>query len=564
MRRVYLALLLLGCGGGAPADAGHDAGARDAGADAGDLPVVPDHMCPGDPSCADEGDDVLHAGAAALTTTPVLSEYETDWTDVDGDAAFSPGNGDTFVDENGDGRFSGIWIAGFGMARAAQGVRDDQWARAIVLRQNETTIAFVALDVIGWFLDDAEPIREMVSDLDIDYVVVSATHVHEAFDTIGIWGIDTGTTGRDPAYMDYVQTQAAQAIRDAYGALAPSHIQYASARLRDQPGGTHQYVSDSRDPHIIDDEVRILRFVDASSSETIATLVNASAHPEYSGPDNLLLSSDYPHHLRDGIENGVDGPDGTRVEGVGGIAVFVNGALGVQIGPGGVALRSWAGDPVPRYTPEAPQTLGTQLAYFVLQALGPTGGSITEETADLGFRSFRFYVTIENQRYHIAYLTELFTRELYNFNPEHRIREGNLPDVLTEIAVIDVGGAQMITAPGELDPALFVGGYDGSYTPEGIDIVDLSAENPPDLSMAPPAPYLRDLARADARQVWLLGLTNDFLGYFVPPFDYELAAGAPYIGEAPGDHYEETNSIGEHAWPRIERKIQELLAYTRP
>src|SRR5690606_33887996 len=127
-------------------------------------------------------------------------------------------------------------------------------------------------------------------------------------------------------------------------------------------------------------------------------------------------------------------------------------------------------------------------------------------------------VRIENRRYHIAYLSGLFTRQLYEFDPERPIRSGNLPSVLTEIAVVDVGAAQMITAPGELDPALFVGGYDGSYTPDGIPIVDPSAENPPDLSMAPPPPYLRDLAREDATQVWLLGLTQDFLGYFIPPF----------------------------------------------
>lgn len=553
-------LLLLACGKPTPVDGATDAGLSDA----GEPPLVPDRICPGDPSCPDEGDGVLHAGAAAVAITPDLTRYETEWTDANGDAAFLPLDGDTFVDRDGDGRFDGIWIAGFGNARAATGVHDDQWARALVLRQNQTTIAFVVLDVVGWFLDDADPIREMVSDLDIDYVLVSATHVHEAFDTIGIWGPDLATTGRDPAYIDYVQTRAARAIRDAHAALSPAHVQYASTRLRDQPGGTNRYVSDARDPHIIDDEIRILRFIDAAAGTTIATLVNMAAHPEYEGNKNTLLSSDYPHWLRDGVENGVDGPDGTRIDGVGGVCVFVNGALGVQIGPGGVALRNWADEPVARYTMEAAQTLGTQLAYFVLRALGDGGGSVVEETADLGFRSHRFLVPIENRRYHIAYLAGLFSRQLYDFDPDRPIRPGNIPSVLTEIAVVDVGAAQMITAPGELDPALFVGGYDGSYTPDGIPIVDTSAENPPDLSMAPPPPYLRDLARGDATQVWLLGLTQDFLGYFIPPFDYELHPTAPYIAEAAGDHYEETNSIGESGWPRIGRKIEELLLYRRP
>ncbi len=139
-----------------------------------------------------------------------------------------------------------------------------------------------------------------------------------------------------------------------------------------------------------------------------------------------------------------------------------------------------------------------------------------------------------------------------------------MPEVLSEIAVVDVGRATMMSVPGELDPALFVGGYDGSYAPDGVPVVDETQENPPDLSMAPGPPYLRDLARADAEQVWVLGLTDDFLGYYIPSFDYELGTGLPYIAEAPGHHYEETNSIGVDGWPRLHAKMVDLLGWRHP
>jgi hypothetical protein len=282
------------------------------------------------------------------------------------------------------------------------------------------------------------------------------------------------------------------------------------------------------------------------------------------GSENTLSSSDFPNWLRNGIENGVVGPDGEPLAGVGGVTVFINGALGSQVGPGRVRLQTWAGEPVDRYTLEAAETVGTQVAYFVLRALGEGGGSTTEETADLSFRRHRFFLKIQNTRYHIAFQQGLFVREVYNWDPTRPIRPGrNEPDVLTEIAVLDVGRAQMITTPGELDPVLFLGGYDGSYTPEGSMVVDPTRENPPDLSRAPAPPYLRDLARPDADQVWLLGLTNDFLGYFIPEFDYVLGD-VPYLVEAPGSHYEETNSIGVDGWPRVRRKLEELLAWERP
>ncbi|HJL20328.1 MAG TPA: hypothetical protein RMH99_31970 [Sandaracinaceae bacterium LLY-WYZ-13_1] len=557
------ALCLIACDETAVPDAGPDAPApTDAGPpDAGEPPVEPDVYCPGSEGCPDEGDDVLYAGAAAVSITPSLDENEPLIEDVDGDGEYDPEDGDTYDDLDGDGVYDAVWIAGFGTGRRATEISDEQWARALVLRQNETTLAFVVLDCVGWFLDDAEPIRAQVEDRPIDYIAVSATHGHEARDTIGIWGRSLDESGRDPAYIEHVQRQAAEAIRLAERELRPAHVQYASLRLREQPGGLLRYVSDTRDPQVIDDEVRILRFVEAEApGETISTLVNLSSHPEYMGSSNTALSSDYPHWLRQGIEEGVEGPDGP-VEGVGGVTVFVNGAVGSQIGPGDVRLETWGGDPVDTGRREAAETVGRQLAYFVLEALGPDGGSTTEETADLAFRRHRFHLTIQNRRYHIAYLQGLFVREVYNWDPDRPISRVNLPDVLTEVAVIDVGRAQMLSVPGELDPALFVGGYDGSWAPEGVPVVNEDATNPPDLSMAPDGPYLRDLAREDADQVWVLGLTNDFLGYFIPPFDYELDEGLPYIGEAPGDHYEETNSIGEDGWPRVRRKLEELLAW---
>ena len=85
----------------------------------------------------------------------------------------------------------------------------------------------------------------------------------------------------------------------------------------------------------------------------------------------------------------------------------------------------------------------------------------------------------------------------------------------------------------------------------------------PDLASAPAAPYLREIAagsRTVVEYVYALGLTNDFLGYLIPPYDYELHPTSPYFEEADGDHYEETNSIGPSGWPVIEENVKALLA----
>lgn len=574
MYRLFLGcLLLVGCGD-------DDGGVRpmpDAGPPAGDSgppdagpppPFAPRSYCPGSPGCLDEGDMVLHAGAAAVEITPTVDAMtEIQTVDVNGNGEYDPADGDEFRDTNGNGLFEGIWMAGYGAPRGASAVNDPQWARAIALRYNQTTIVLATVDLVGWFISEMDMVREEVSDLDVDYVMLASTHNHQGRDVIGIWGPNEFEAGFNAEYNAFVRTQTAEAIRMAVAALRPAHVQYADFDLRDAPGGVMRYTSDARHPVILDDEVRVMRFVDAmDETMTITTLVNWSAHPEYGGDRNQLLSSDYPHWLREGIEDGVMQPDGTMVPGVGGITVFFQGALGSQIGPyGGWQRRIWDmdGTIVPELDLRHSEFVGKSIATLVLQALAAGGGTTMDETAALGFRNHRFYVKVQNTGFHVAILGNIFTpRPTFDWDPEMPlIANRNEPSLETEVAVIDIGRAQILTGPGELDPALFVGGYDGSYTPMGVEIINASEENPPDLSRAPPAPYLRDLMRSDAEQRYFFGLADDFLGYFIPEFDYVLHPSNPYIDEAAGEHYEETNSVGEDGWPTIETNIRALLAW---
>ncbi|MEE2903735.1 MAG: hypothetical protein VYC39_15520 [Myxococcota bacterium] len=523
----------------------------------------PSTFCPGQSLCLDEGNGTFFAGSAKTVITAPLKESLT--TDIDGDAQYDPIDGDEFDDANANGTFDGTWMAGFGNARAAKSVLDAQWARVVALRQNETLIVLVAIDVVGYFFDEVAAIREAVSDLGIDHLSISATHTHEAADTVGIWGLTEDESGVDPEYMAYVRRQIETGIRQAVANQKESHVRRVNLRTRDLPGGMIQYQSDTRDPQIIDDEIRVLQFID-QQDQTIATLLNWGSHPEYLGDENDALSSDFPHWFREGIENGGKGPGDEQFQGVGGIAVFVTGALGSQIGPGTAKLRTWDNEPIAKYSPIAAEILGTQLAYYSLKQLQDDSVATLENNPQLGFAREIFFIDIQNRAYHTAILKKLFDRQTYNWDDEYTLRPGeNEPDIQTEVAIIDIGATQIITVPGELDPALFVGGYDGSYTPKGEMLVDTSTrvKNPPELDKAPAGPYLRDLAREEATQVMLFGLTNDMLGYFVPEFDYKLHPFNPYFDEAEGDHYEETNSVGIDGWPLIKSKLTSLLTWRR-
>jgi hypothetical protein len=119
----------------------------------------------------------------------------------------------------------------------------------------------------------------------------------------------------------------------------------------------------------------------------------------------------------------------------------------------------------------------------------------------------------------------------------------------------------MITNPGELHPELWVGGYDGSFSWGQMILTE--QVNKPDLTMAPEGPYLRDimLTNPGAKYAFTIGLAEDFLGYIVPAFNYVLDEQNPYLADAPGDHYEETNSIG----PLVEKEVQHpMLELAKP
>jgi hypothetical protein len=524
-----------------------------------DEPITPTWTCPGDPDCPDEGDDVLWAGASAVTITPTIVERMT--VDVDGDHFYDEDD-DEFDDVDGDGKFDGVFIAGLGSPRPAESILRDTWARAVALRQNETTIVFVALDLIGWFHDEIVEMREALPEaLEVDYLVVSATHCHECPDVVGLWGVDDVTSGVDPEYVDYVVQRGVQAATEAVEALAPAHITYGAIPTNDYPDwGSANYVGDSRDPVIIDDVLRVLQLRAAEGGATIATLVNWASHPEYSGDDHQMVSPDYPAWLCDGVEQGID-LGSTQREGFGGVCVFINGAIGGQIGPNDVGLIGLDGVQHEEDSPSSAEATGWSVAEYVHRAVEQ---GETEDTARLSFVATEFYVPVLNHSFQTAFLIDLIEREAYNYDPSELLDEGNYPELLSEQAVVRIGRATAVTLPGELFPELAIGGYDGSHTPPYWEIFHEEGNTaPPDLTKAPCGPYIAE--QMDGDYQLYLGLTQDFLGYIVPRYDFVLDAGLPYFEEPDeGDHYEETRSLGPHAAQMFMGNLQTLLKVAPP
>jgi hypothetical protein len=556
----------------------------------------PDLVCPGDPGC-ETAAGALSAGAAALAITPTCFEqwldcgedgicpHDEDWVAEDGgegDAEYDlqteffldcgcdqlcPGDeGYAAADEGeADGVFQAMWLAGFQNGRPANSVHDDLWARAVVVDQGDLRVGIVTLDVVGFFYNDVQAIRELVTQAgaDVDHVIVSSTHNHEAPDTLGQWGLQIGRRGVDVPWHDEVKRIAADAVVAAVDALQPAELLVVDADVsEDMPEkGTRNQISDHRDPKIVDENMGIAWLRSSADGSTIATLLNFGNHPETLADENTAITSDFPHYVRDGMENGVDWASGP-VDGLGGVSLYLQASVGGMMTPLGVTVTDRDGAEFSQSTFDKAQAIGHLMASQALESLQDATPSVGPS---LALRVSQIYMPIDNVAFQAMYLMGVFKRPAFNYDPDENLTDDNIPELQTEMNVFDLGPIRMLTIPGELLPELAVGGFDGSHTNIGASdepLVNLEVENAADLSKAPEGPFLKD--RMAGEYNWILGLGNDELGYIIPEYNFVLDELVPYLNEAEGDHYEETNSLGPRTAGLIELRAAEILGWTPP
>lgn len=556
------------------------------GEDSDTAPTVsePEYACPGGEGCAGN-DGALAAGAAVRSILPQCFES---WTDADGDFTYNP-TIDSFLDcgcdrlcaddpaypgpdsMEGDGAFQAAYMAGFGNGRAATGVRgadqgllgegDGLWARVVVLEQGDTSLAIVSVDMVGWFYDDVLGVRELVKQrgIDVDHVIVHSTHTHQAVDTMGLWGRAYLRSGYTDAHRLFLQDTIATTIGEAAAAAVPVTMVLGgvASSSYDAAKGTANVGGDTRDPYVIIDDVGAARFVNADG-DTVATLVNWACHPETRADENTWLSSDYVHALRRTVEEGSHW-NARQKPGVGGVAIYLNGALGGMMTALHLEVTDPDGNTWRDHSFEKADAQGILVGEMALDALA--AGAVVP-SPKLSFQARELHVPVDNQAFQTMFLAEIFERELYDWDDTQNISSTNIPSVRTEVDRVDLGPLQLVTLPGEVLPELFVGGYDGSeiHSP-GVSIVSAGNENPPDLTLAPPGPYWRDAMTGERR--WLVSLANDEVGYVIPTYNFEVSADLPWFDEAPGDHYEETNSLGPQMAPLLDAKVQELFTWSR-
>jgi hypothetical protein len=338
-----------------------------------------------------------------------------------------------------------VYIAGYESNRVADAVHDDLWARALVLDDGQTRIAVVALDLVGLFNARVRQIRSRIAAVPPDNVLITCTHVHSGPDTMGLWGPNPFTTGVDPLYMARLEDRIVAAVEQASRNLRPVRLLAGKTQV---PDG---FVHNSREP-LQDKQLTALRFVEPDG-RTVGTVIHYGGHPEVN--KSKALTSDFVHYTRQAVE--------ARF---GGVALFVNGALGGMVTPK-ISGHTW----------EETERVGKGVGVSAVAA-----AESAEELAStrITLRRRDVELPLENPGFQLFMKAKIF-------DPPMAAAMRTDGKLTTEVWRLDLGRICLVTLPGEILPK--------------------------------PALQLKSMMPGPYRLV--VGLGNDELGYILDPEDFD-------------------------------------------
>ena len=467
----------------------------------------------------------LKAGFAAFPITPEVPDR---WIDKNKDAEYHPKDGDTFTDGNGNGVFDGVWIAGFGNSRAANGVHDDTWARTMVIDDGKTRLALVVLDAIGFMNDDIIDIRGRIpASAGLTYTIVSSTHTHEGADLLGLWGDSHFRSGINEKYLDYVKTQVVKSVLEAVKNIRPARLE-----VSEDLTGALPLAIDTRKPEVFDSGLRLIKAVDKENGAILGSLVAWGDHPETLWSDNLLITSDFCHYVRQGIEKGLFKGDSLVRPGIGGVCVYVSGAVGglMTTHPRLTIKDPFTGKEFKEPTFEKAEAQGKQLALLALSAMEKPAEII--DTAGISLVVRTLLLPIDNIMFELGTTMGVLDRGTTGWMK-----------MRSEISAFNIGPLSFATLPGEIYPELLNGGVE---SPEGQDFKIAPVEVPP----------VREMMKGKYKFVF--GLANDEIGYIVPKSQWDEKA--PFTYKKDGAPYGEVNSLGSETAPLLHKNMKEILS----
>jgi len=219
-------------------------------------------------------------------------------------------------------------LAGYGarMGRPATGVHDPLHAKVLFFREGATAMALVTADLRSITPEFKTQIVDKAAGLGFtpDNVLVCASHTHAgpAMYPEKFWQFQFGTY--DPAIVEVMSSNVARAIEEAVGNAAPAKVGYGEGAVegftRNRRWGYDTAAREAAGESPDIDPTLRILRVDALDGTPRALLVNFATHPTIAGAKNFTISAEWPGVLQAEIEKAFPGA----------VALFTNGAFADQ------------------------------------------------------------------------------------------------------------------------------------------------------------------------------------------------------------------------------------------
>jgi len=360
---------------------------------------------------------------------------------------------------------------GIGTPKKTVEKKGDLYVRAMVLEKGDTRVAFVSIDNLGWPSVLGDKSRALVRGIKPENILIAATHTHSAPDAYGFPN-EKGESFADLKYLDKSVKQIAEAINEAVENLEPASLKVTTGEAKGKIA--YNYYA----PDLYDPRCGVIQATSTRSGKTIATLVNYAVHPEVLGSEQGILSPDMCGPLYDRIEAKA-----------GGVALFVNGAQGGMVTAdvrreGGKEANTW----------EECHRIGELLADEALRIVA-AAPVLVDPKLHCAARRIDFPIESDIVKF-------ILKKSPLNYSFVKK------DTVSTQLNLINLGPAQILTIPGEALPNI---GY-----------------------------YLK--RKMPTQHAFLFGLTNDAFGYMLTKVDFNSFARYDYVsrtslGEMTGEIY---------------------------
>jgi hypothetical protein len=368
-------------------------------------------------------------------------------------------------------------IGGVGPSHPVTRKEGELTVRALAWEEGTNRVVIVSSDFLGFPAVLGNKVRAAINSLPPQNILIGATHTHSAPDTYG-FPDKGGKTSASPEYLATVCARMAEAINEAVGKLQPAQLKIATGEAKGKIA--YNYYAEQ----LYDPRCHVIQALD-STGQPIATLVNYAIHPEVLGSEVGICSPDLIGPLCDEIAaNG------------GGTGIFMNSAQGGMVTADNrlenrEEARSWG----------ECKRIGTLLADEALRFIRDAP---VQRSPKLFCSSRSISLPVDSPG----------MRALMQQMPG--LDGGATDHVTTQLNVVNLGNAQILTIPGEALPNI---GY-----------------------------YLK--RKMHGEHNLLFGLTNDAFGYILTKEDFDSFKRYAYVTRT---------SLGERTCETLEREALALI-----